>query len=104
MRLDFVSDITCPWCAIGLASLEQAIARHGWLTAGAIVASTLWALASIAFSVYLANFGTYNRIYGSIGAIIALLMWFYISAYVVLFGGVLNAEISRLRAQRRRGQ
>jgi membrane protein len=78
--------------------------RHGWLTAGAIVAATLWATASIAFSVYLANFATYNRIYGSIGAVIALLMWFYISAYVVLFGGVLNAEISRLRMQRRTRQ
>lgn len=76
--------------------------RHGWVTEGAFVAALLWAAASIAFSIYLANFGTYNRIYGSIGAVIALLMWFYISAYIVLFGGVLNAELSRLRAERRR--
>ncbi len=72
-------------------------ARFGWLTPGALLAVTLWAVASIAFSVYLGNFGSYNRIYGSIGAVIALLMWFYISAYIVLLGAVLNAERAHLR-------
>lgn len=74
--------------------------RHGWITPGALVAATLWAITSVAFSVYLANFNTYNRIYGSIGAVIALLMWFYLSAYIVLFGGVLNAELARMRLAR----
>ncbi len=76
---------------------NQPEARHSWLTPGALLAAILWAAASIAFSVYLGNFGTYNRIYGSIGAVIALLMWFYISAYIILFGGIVNAEIARLR-------
>lgn len=78
--------------------------RHGWFTPGAFVAASLWAITSIAFSLYLANFGTYNRIYGSIGAVIALLMWFYLSAYIVLFGGVLNAELARMRLARLNGQ
>ena len=74
--------------------------RHSWLTPGAVLAALLWAVASMAFSAYLTNFGSYNRIYGSIGAVIALLMWLYISAYIVLFGAVLNAERERLdRAQ-----
>lgn len=73
-------------------------ARFGWLTPGSLLAVALWAVASIAFSVYLGNFGSYNRIYGSIGAVIALLMWFYISAYIVLLGAVFNAENARLRA------
>ncbi len=73
-------------------------ARFAWLTPGSLLAVALWAIASIAFSVYLGNFGSYNRIYGSIGAVIALLMWFYISAYIVLLGAVLNAESARLRA------
>jgi membrane protein len=73
-------------------------ARFGWLTPGSLLAVALWAVASIAFSVYLGNFGSYNRIYGSIGAVIALLMWFYISAYIVLLGAVLNAEHARLGA------
>ena len=76
---------------------NQPEARHSWLTPGALLAAILWAATSIAFSVYLGNFGTYNRIYGSIGAVIALLMWFYISAYIILFGGIVNAEIARLR-------
>ncbi len=70
--------------------------RHSWLSPGAFAAALLWVAASIAFSVYLANFGAYNRIYGSIGAVIALLTWLYISAYVVLFGAVLNEERVRL--------
>jgi membrane protein len=72
-------------------------ARPGWLTPGSFLAVALWAVSSMAFSVYLGNFGSYNRIYGSIGAVIALLMWFYISAYIVLLGAVLNAETARLR-------
>ena len=70
-------------------------ARTGWVSAGAVFALVLWALASVGFSFYLSNFGNYNEVYGSIGAVIALLMWFFISAYVVLLGGVLNAELSR---------
>jgi len=53
---------------------------------------------SFLFSLYLENFGSYNRVYGSIGAVIALLTWLYLSAYIVLFGAILNAELARLRA------
>ncbi len=70
--------------------------RHAWITPGAVLAALLWAGASMAFSVYLANFGAYNRVYGSIGAVIALLMWLYISAYIVLLGAAINAERARL--------
>lgn len=80
---------------------NQPEARHAWITLGALLAAILWALASAAFSLYLANFHSYNRIYGSIGAVIALLMWFYISAYIVLLGGVVNAELARLRWEHR---
>ena len=71
--------------------------RPRWFTPGLMLAVALWALASWSFSYYLANFGNYNQIYGSIGAVIALLMWFYISAYVVLLGAALNAELDRER-------
>lgn len=55
-----------------------------------------WALVLTLFvSIYLARFGDYNKIYGSIGAAVALLIWFYLSAYVVLLGGTLNAELAR---------
>ena len=71
--------------------------RHNWISSGSVVAALLWAMVSFAFSVYLENFGSYNRIYGSIGAVIALMMWLYLSAYIVLLGAVLNAELRRLR-------
>ncbi|MEZ5777081.1 MAG: YihY/virulence factor BrkB family protein [Paracoccaceae bacterium] len=74
-------------------------ARYPWLTPGALFAAVLWAGSSLALSAYLANFNAYNRVYGSIGAVIALLTWFYISAYIVLLGAILNAEAARLECQ-----
>ncbi len=69
--------------------------KPAWITPGAILAVVLLLLMSIAFSVYLARFGNYNKVYGSIGAAVALLIWFYLSALVVLLGGALNAELVR---------
>ncbi len=67
--------------------------RPKWITPGAIVATVLWIAVSIAFTIYVRNFAHYNEVYGSLGAAVALLMWFYLSAYVVLMGGCLNAAI-----------
>jgi len=69
--------------------------RANWITPGAIAAVIIWGAVSAGFSYYLSNFGNYNEVYGSIGAVIALLMWFYISAWVVLLGGSLNAALKR---------
>jgi membrane protein len=74
--------------------------RPKWITPGAIVATILWMVVSVAFGVYLRNFAHYNEVYGSLGAAVALLMWFYLSAYVVLMGGCLNAAIEAGGAQR----
>lgn len=56
------------------------------------MALVLWVLVSRGFVIYLANFNTYNQIYGSVGAVVALLMWFYLSAYAVLLGAAVDAE------------
>ncbi len=72
---------------------RRGIARAGWITPGAIAATVLWALATWAFSIYLQNFGNYNKIYGSLGAVIVLLLWLYLSAFVCLLGAALNAEL-----------
>lgn len=69
--------------------------RTGWVSPGAIVVVVVWIAASVGFSAYLRNFGSYNEVYGSIGAVIALLMWLYISAYLVLLGAVLNVVLHR---------
>ena len=63
------------------------------ITAGSIFAAVSWAGLSIAFSYYVTHFGNYNEVYGSIGAVIAMLVWLWISSFLVLFGAALNAEI-----------
>jgi membrane protein len=66
-----------------------------WASPGAIVGSLLWIIGSILFSIYVANFANYNATYGSLGAVIVLLTWLYLSAFVVLLGAQINAEIER---------
>lgn len=68
---------------------------RGWVTPGALVALTLWAAASVAFSAYVARFADYNEVYGTLGAAVALLIWLYISAYAVLLGAAVNAVAGR---------
>ena len=67
------------------------------LSWGLIVAVVLWVLATRGFMLYLANFPSYNRVYGSIGAVVVLLMWLYVSAYAVLLGAAVDAERNRHR-------
>lgn len=64
-----------------------------FITPGAVFAVIVWILASVGFNYYVSNFGNYNATYGSIGTIIVLLLYFFISAAVMLFGAELNATI-----------
>ena len=64
-----------------------------WITPGSVLATTLWVLISLAFKFYVARFGSYNATYGTIGGIIVLLTWFYVSSLAILVGAELNAEI-----------
>ncbi len=66
-------------------------------TWGSLVATIAWGLASLAFSAYLGSFNSYNRVYGSIGAVVALLMWFYLGAFSVMLGAIFNVELRRRR-------
>jgi membrane protein len=67
--------------------------RLAWVTPGAVLVIILWLGSSALFSAYLVRFDSYNQIYGSIGAVIALMMWLYISAYLVLLGAAFNEVI-----------
>ena len=69
--------------------------RTRLFTWGALFAALAWAAASVAFSIYLARFDSYNRIYGSIGAVVALLMWFYLAGFSVMMGALINVELDR---------
>ncbi|MCX7566573.1 YihY/virulence factor BrkB family protein [Sulfitobacter sp. F26169L] len=65
------------------------------IKSGAIVAVVSWAALSLVFSYYVANFGNYNQVYGSIGAVIAMLIWLWLSSFVILLGAVVNAQVEK---------
>lgn len=69
-----------------------------WITPGAIVGVSLWLLVSILFRIYLHYFNTYSVTYGSLGAVIILVLWFYLTGVAILIGGKINAEIENAAA------
>lgn len=64
-----------------------------WVTPGSIVGTLLWVTVSLAFKLYITYFGSYNETYGTLGAFIVLLTWFYLSGLAILIGAEMNAEI-----------
>lgn len=90
--------------AAGAAALyryapSRSKARWTWLTPGSLFAALCWLLLTLGFGTYVANFGNYDATYGSLGAVVALLTWLYLSSYVLLFGAELNAELEHQTAQ-----
>ena len=75
-------------------------AKHSFISTlpGAAISISIWLIGSWALSFYLSNFTNYNATYGSMGAIIALMLWFYITALAILMGAELNAELAKQRA------
>ena len=67
--------------------------RWSWSSPGSVVATVLWVLASVGFSIYVNAFGNYNKTYGALAGIIILMFWLYLTAFVVLVGAELNAEM-----------
>ena len=74
-------------------------AQWRWVSGGSAVAAALWLAASALFSFYVSHFGNYNQTYGSVAAVAILLTWFLISAYVVILGAELNAELEHQTAR-----
>jgi YihY family inner membrane protein len=75
-------------------------ARQGfrWVTPGGILAVVVWVLVSAAFALYVANFSSYNKTYGSLAGVIVFLVWLWLSNMAILLGAELNAELERRRA------
>ncbi|HLQ70670.1 MAG TPA: YihY/virulence factor BrkB family protein [Bacillota bacterium] len=69
---------------------------------GALFATVCWQLVSLAFSYYVSSMGNYSATYGSLGTVIVLMIWFYISGIIIISGGVLNASIIQYNIDRRK--
>jgi membrane protein len=74
-------------------------ARWHWTSPGAILATIVWVVASVGFSIYTANFGSYNETYGALGAVVVVMLWLFITTYVIIAGAELNAELERQTAR-----
>jgi membrane protein len=77
------------------ASPNAKLRGFRWVTPGCLVALAAWAVVSAAFALYVANFGSYDKTYGTLGGLVALLVWLWISNLAILFGHQLNAERER---------
>jgi membrane protein len=77
---------------------SRAAPRWQWISVGSVVATLLWIIGSVGFSVYVSNFASYNETYGSLGAVVILLMWLWLSAFIVLLGAEINAQMEHQTA------
>ncbi len=73
--------------------------KFSWVSVGAVVATIIWVIASVGFSLYVSNFSSYAETYGALAGVIVLLLWLFISAYIVLLGAEINAEAEQQTAQ-----
>lgn len=69
--------------------------RRAWITPGAVVAALLWVAGSLGFAFYTGSVASYGEMYGSVGALVVLLLWLWLTAYAVLLGAELDAELER---------
>lgn len=74
-------------------------AKWKWVSWGAVFSAVAWAMVSALFSWYAKEFGNFNKTYGSLGAIIVLMTWFYLSSFVILIGAEINAELEHQTAK-----
>lgn len=74
---------------------DRRAARWRWLSVGSVLSTLLWVAITVGFGFYVANFTNYNATYGSLATIVIFLMWLYLSAYAVLIGAEVNAEMER---------
>ena len=90
--------------ALGLAVLyryapDRDAPKWRWVSWGAAIATVVWILGSVAFSVYVSNFGSYGETYGSIGAVIVLMLWLAVTAFAVILGAEINSELEAQTAK-----
>jgi membrane protein len=90
--------IVCTMIAVLYWASPNARRGFRWIGPGAVLAVVIWLIASGLFALYVANFGNYNKVYGSIAGLIIFLIWLWISNTAILLGAEFNAELERGRA------
>ena len=93
--------LAASWLALALLyhfAPDRPHPRWRWTTAGSAVAAVLWLVSSVLFAWYAARFGTYDRTYGSLSAIVVLMIWLWISMVAILLGAEVDAEMELRRA------
>lgn len=73
--------------------------RFAWLGLGSVVATVVWVVASAGFSLYVSNFGSYGKTYGALAGVVVLLIWLYLTAFVILLGAEINSETEQQTAK-----
>lgn len=81
----------------------NADAKWAWVTPGSLLATALWMIASLGFKFYVQNFSNYTALYGAIGSVIVMMLWFYLAGFALLIGAELNAEIDHAMPNRDTG-
>lgn len=89
-------------CAFGIGVVyrigpNQPVGTTRWLTWGSCVASILWLLSTVGFTWYAQNYGTYNNVYGQLGALVGFLTWVWLSVMIILLGAEVDSEVGRIR-------
>lgn len=89
---------------VGLAVLyrygpNRQNAKWQWVSWGSVIATLLWLIGSALFSLFVSRFGNFNETYGSVGAVVVVLLWLQVSAYIILLGGQINAEMEHQTAR-----
>jgi len=74
------------------------------LSPGAVIAVVVWVMATIGFQIYTSNFGSYNETYGSLAAVVLAMLWLWLSAFIILVGAEINAEIERRASSKRQAE
>jgi len=104
----FMSLARWPVLALMVLVLLACLYRYGpcrrsaqwrWVSAGSVFATVIWLISSAGFSLYVSSFANYDKVYGSLGAVIVLLFWLYLTFYIVLLGAEINAELELQTAQ-----
>lgn len=88
--------------ALGLAYKVAPVRRQPrakWVTVGSLVAASIWIVASLGFSFFVANFANYDKTYGSLAAVVVLMLWLFLSCFVVLLGAEINSEMELQTAE-----